>query len=394
MGTDLHGIAVRDTEAALRGIARDLPQAIEHAEWLQIPLARIGDALRLGLDVPRNVRDWLGALSVDLLKGALASVTEETSTWSLPGDPVAPVDEADDPFLSTVIRRRDEAESVRAAVRRATRPKGHLVDDWPEYVALTEALATVDLELRRLVTRPRVLELLGARAALRTTWTDALGDNPVGTGSEVAGTDAGSEDAGSSGSPPLAPEALATVSLGDEDVASYAKHGTLARLVEGLAAATPTLAEELAECIDALLEAHEQVGLVARRWRQAYRIRGASNPLILAHVPGRRLAAATTTVAEVEATTVHLGALSPLDAEAWVELTAHHVTLGVSPGHMPLARIELGESFVAAPDEDGTWRIKQALPAGLVHLRVVAADGRAFASELGFAAATPSDEAQ
>ena len=162
----------------------------------------------------------------------------------------------------------------------------------------------------------------------------------------------------------------------------------------GLNALEVAILVDSGECIDALLEAHEQVGLVARRWRQAYRIRGASNPLILAHVPGRRLAAATTTVAEVEATTVHLGALSPLDAEAWVELTAHDVTLGGSPGHIAHARIELGESFVAAPDEDGTWRIKQALPTGLVHLRVVAADGRAFASELGFAAAAPSDEAQ
>ncbi len=377
MASDLYGIAVRDTNAALRGVERDLSRAVENAEWLQIPLARVGDALRLGLELSRPLRAWLGGLAPEELKGALASMTEEAASWSLP---TRPVGEDEDPILTTVLRRRDEAESLRAAVRRAAQPKGHVAQSWSEYVALSAALSTADDGIRRVVTRARVTELLGARAAMRPTWADAFDEEP----DEEPSTDEGDLPLG----------VAATVRLADEDIARYVTRGALSRLVEGMAAANGQFAEELAECIDGLLEAREEVAWVARRWRKAAPIRCERDPLVLRSVPAVRLAAASAPVVSSEATLVHLWTLSPLDAEACVELTPREVVLVVFPGEDPLLRLELADRVCTAADEDGVWRVRLALPSGPVTVRVVGADGRVFASELGFANADPSDEAE
>lgn len=235
--------------------------------------------------------------------------------------------------------------------------------------------------IRRVVTRLRVTELLGARVALRSTWTDAFDDEP-------------SEEEHPSEEIDLPPGVLSSAPLRDEDVARYVKRGALSRLVEGVAADNALFADELAACIDGLIKAREEVGFVARKWRKSAPFHAEEDPLVLPFVPATRLAAATTEVGPSEPTLVHLGALSPLDAEARVELTPHEVIFTVFQGDAPLTRVEVGSGVCTSSDEAGSWRVRLPLSPGSVLFRVIAADGREFASEIGFSAARPSDEAR
>jgi hypothetical protein len=66
MDTLLH----RETEAALAGIAKSLPASTRDSALACVPLAKIGDALRLGLEVPGSVRRWADSLTVKDLAGS------------------------------------------------------------------------------------------------------------------------------------------------------------------------------------------------------------------------------------------------------------------------------------------------------------------------------------
>jgi hypothetical protein len=376
MAFNLRDTAVRDTEAALSGVANALSSG--RSELLLTPLARVGDALRLGLEVPVAVRRWFDAVPRDDLRAALLALVEETADWNLPTESVG--DDAD-PLFTSVLRRRDEAESIRAAVRRILLPKNDAPEDIDEFNALSTVLLTIDETLRRLATRSRIVELLGTRAAMQPTWADDFAD-----------------DAAGSETPPgelsVPGEVLKSFVPRDEEVARYVARGALSRYIQGAAAANPDFAEEVAACIDALIAAREDVSFVARLWRKQCRVSLETDPLSLRAVPARRYAAASREGTETVTNVVHLGALSPLDAEARVEVTSTEASFEIFPGVAPLARVDVDGKVRTEPDADGAWRVVVAIRPEPVRLHVVAADGRSFSGELAFAAAEPADETE
>jgi hypothetical protein len=361
-----------ETKAALRDLQANLPRGAVDPALLATPLARIGDALRLGLKVPAPVMQWALGLKLGDLAGALGAVRGEVRTWSLP-EPGAVVE--DDPTLAFAVRRRDEAESVQIGVLRLCLPKGIVPGALEGFAALRAALADFDARLHVVVSRSRVEELLGARAALlgARSWTAGLREEPA----EAAAGEGRLEWN----------EAMLSAPPSDEVVTRYVSDGALARYVEGFAAKSRAFAEELAAVIDGLLEQRESVGLAARRWRKhAAGFPVVSDPASLPVRPALRLAAATEPVS-AEQHEERLGQLVPLDAEGRIVCTARTATLWVYPGQMPLSRVEFGGVVAEAPEAGGDWRVEVPVRDEPMALRVVAGSGEAFEIELRLAAA-------
>jgi hypothetical protein len=165
------------------------------------------------------------------------------------------------------------------------------------------------------------------------------------------------------------------------------------RYVEGVAAMNETFAGDLAACIDALLAAREDVGLVARQWRKRAGVAPSSTPLRFAAIPPLRLAAATAAETAAAKTTIGLGVLSPLDAEARFDVSARELTLQVFEGQKPIQRVELGGQVATSPIAPSRWELAVPASAGPIRLRVVSMDGSEFSEELLFDPLDPSDEA-
>lgn len=380
METELLASALRDTEAALGGLADTLQGGEVPAALLPIPLARVGDALRLRLAVPGPVGRWADGLSQQDLQGALGSLIDEASSWRLPGGE-SPSAEGD-PILAFALRRRDETESVRHAVRRICLPKGLDPYELTEFAALDSVLALLDVNMSAILSRADVVRLLGTRAAMQPTWADGFRDAPI----ERAEHRAGSDDRW--------PEAIRHIVPSDEVVTRYVTRGALSRYVEGVAAANEAFVQDLAACIDAVLAAREDVGLVARRWRKRAPVKATTDPLRLAVVPLVRLAAATSTESAIAKTVLRLGELAPTDAEGRLEVTSRDVTVHIYPGEKVIQRVELGSAVATAPNDSGSWILVAPLPEASLRLRVIAADGSEFAEDLHFAPIDASDEAR
>jgi hypothetical protein len=376
MSSDPRGVARRSTEASLGGVAADLPDGVELPTSLLTPLAVIGDALRIGIDLPHAVRHWLSRRSHDELRAAAKALAGEVASLRVPA---AHMGDADDPMLAGVLRRRDEAESVVIAVRRATAPSGTFADEWPEMQALEDAVVDFDERARPIVGRSRVESLLGARLGVPRRWVDAFDEAPVEPSRDV---------------PEIPAEALATFRPSDEVIARYVTRGAFARVVEGAASANPEFGDDLTACIDAFLAARDQVGLVARRWRMrsgASRGEGAA-AIVVQFVPHVHLAASTSPESRAETTTVPLGPLSPLDAEARVVFGHDDATVEVFAGDVPVARLEIGGLGADAADADGVWRVRFPRTGAPVRLRVVDIQGRESSEDIAFEAVEPLDE--
>jgi hypothetical protein len=372
--------ALRNTEAALRGLGAALPSGEIPPVSLLVPLAVIGDSLRLGLEISGSIRRWTDGIRRADLAAALAALIEETATWSLPDPENAAVE--GDPVFALVLRRRDEADSIRLAIRRICIPKG--IDPYgvPEFVQLADVLARLDETLQVMASRDDVARLLGDRAAMQPKWADGFRDEAEATNCSELSAEQWTEAVAQT-SPPS-----------DEVIATYVNRGVLNRYVEGVAAGNEGFAEELAACIDALLDARENVGLVARRWRKHARVASVTDPLQFEVVPATRLAAATGHGSELVETELRLGVLPPLDAVARIVVTSQGVTVFVSEDEKAIERLEMGNAIATSPTEPGYWTlVLSPVPRGPVSLRVLGADGAEFAEELEFLPIDASHEA-
>jgi hypothetical protein len=380
MESDLHASAVRLTEAALYGLGESLAPGPLPAGLLLTPLARMGDALRLGVELPATLRRWSEGLQRPDLQGALASLIDETATWTFPEGESARL--ADDASLAFVVRRRDETESVRHAVRRICLPKQPDPYDLAEFWALETVLVTLDGTMGALLSRADVVRLLGTRAAMDPTWADGFQERGEG-GREQHAALAGERW----------PESIRDSVPSDEVITRYATRGAMSRYVEGVAAVNASFAGDLAACIDALLAVREDVGLVARRWRKRAQVAPSSDPLRFAAIPPVRLAAATAAETAAAKTTILLGVLSPLDAEGRFEVSARELMLQVFEGQKPIQRVELGAQAATSPVAPSRWELAVPASAGPIRLRVVSTDGSEFSEELHFDPFDSSHEA-
>jgi hypothetical protein len=367
------------TEGALQGLSESLAPGPVRADLLLTPLARIGDALRLGIELPAAIRRWSDGLERQELQGALASLIDETATWTFPEGGAAVAE--DDPSLAIVVRRRDEAESVRHAVRRICLPRHLDPYGLAEFAALETVLVTLDGAIGALLSRADVVRVLGMRAAMNPTWADGFRERDAGQEEHATAVEE------------RWPESIRETVPSDEVITRYATRGAMSRYVEGVAAVNEIFAADLAACIDGLLAAREDVGLVARRWRKRARVAPAINPLRFAAIPPVRLAAATAPEAAGSKTTILLGVLSPLDAEGRFEVSARELTLQVFEGQNSIERVELGDRVITSAVAPNRWELAVPASAGPVRLRVVAKDGSEFSEELHFEPFDPSHEA-
>jgi hypothetical protein len=380
MGTERQARATAQTEAALRGLANALAQAPDPA-LLLTPLACIGDALRLGIEISTPVRAWSDALGRAEVEGALGALLDETATWGL--SEVSAAYAASDPSFAFSLRRRDEAESVLHAVRRICLPKGLALDELTALAALDTALSFLDMKLASLVSRAEVGRLLGTRAAIGPDWADGF-----------EGSERGQPDEHDEAVEERWPESIRLTVPSDEAITRFVTRGAMRWYVEGVAAANEDFAEDLARCIDALLDARETVGLDARRWRKGARVAPARDPLRFASIPAVRLAAATAPEVEAPTTTLELGTLSPIEAEGRFVVSAREVRLQVFEGPKRIECIELGDRITTSPASPGRWEIVTPIPSGEVRLRIVAVDGSELTEALSFEPVDSDDEAR
>jgi hypothetical protein len=354
---------------------------------LLLALRVLGDALRLGVDVPTPALRAAEALPDAAFRAAFRALVEETATWTLP---VEPGPDEDYPTYDWAIRRRDEAESVVVAARRILVPRGTLLDELEEARAFDATIMLRDFTCGGRRWRADAERALGERVALATpgSWVEELPE--LGRGEETA------EGAGAAtdGAEEAARESLPAMAPSDESVDAYITGGVLVVWVEGAAQRSPAFAEELEAMIDAGLACHATVGLTARRWLRARKgLAGPARPLSheasgrverapirIAAVPPLRLAAADTDDAILAPQRiVELGTLYPLDVVAHLMVSAEAATLRVSPAAgLTVRRVQFGSAVALAADAEGFWRVTTPNTGEPLDLRVEAADGRVF----------------
>lgn len=241
-----------ETLRALEGLVESLSGEAFAAEHLLLPLARIGDALRLGLELSQPVRHWMDELSVETLGIALAAQTVEVKSWIVPPNPTS-----DDPTLAFSLRRRDEAESVRVSALRICLPRWIEPMAVPNLGDLAKALDSFDKTLRSCVTSGLAERLLGTRAVLQTVhgWTSKLPQEP---------TDECKDERDGW----LTPLRLPQGTPSDEVIAQYISEGVLAQYVEKCAENSAVFRADLKDNIQAARDAGVEVGPGALRWEK------------------------------------------------------------------------------------------------------------------------------
>jgi hypothetical protein len=164
--------AVHQTEAALEGIrdslaldvSEDQMPTYARPDFLLTPLARYGDAIRLGIETPRSLRRWFERCSPGQLEAALRCFLDEMRDW-YSSESYTDVD------FAWLLRRRDEAESVRKAVLRVQISKTQVYPFGVDALRdLEDRLCEVDKELRVFVSSNKALRLLGNREAYDPEW--------------------------------------------------------------------------------------------------------------------------------------------------------------------------------------------------------------------------------
>ncbi|WP_433935299.1 hypothetical protein AB3662_11370 [Sorangium cellulosum] len=377
MGSDLESSPFhRQLLAALDGL-RGLALADLEPAALLVALTVVGDALRLGVEVPGPVMRAAEALPNDAFRAAFLALYEETATWALP---VEPDTTGDLPDFAWAVRRRDEAESVIVAARRVLVPRGMLLEELEEVRAFDAFLMLSDFTCGRRLGRTDAERAMGERVLLARpgSWVEALPD--------LERAEERIAEAEKTTSEPL-PFAIPS----DASVDAYVTQGRLAAWIEGAARRSPAFAEELEAMIDASFAAGATVvSLRALRWLSGRPGRSrASKPgaasakrasVRIAAVPPAALAAADRDEALVAPQrTVHFGALDPLDIEASLTVSVETATLQLFPARgLDLASVQLGSAVIHAPDAEGIWRVKVPTTDQPLDLRVQACDGRVF----------------
>jgi hypothetical protein len=356
-----------------------LPLANLEPGALLLALAVIGDAIRLGLEVPSPVRRAAEVLSDDALRAAFRALIDETKTWLLPVEP----DRADDLVdYAWAVRRRDEAESVLTAARRILVPRGTLPDELEEFRAFDAVLLLLDFTCGGRLGRVDAERALGERVIFATpgSWVEALPDldEPETASAQGEARFEEVEKAISEGLPFAVPS--------DGAVDTYITRGRLAASIEGAAQRSPDFAEELSAMIDASSAGGATLlSLRARQWRRDRAGRGRTKadraPVRIDSIPRMALAAADRDEAPASPKQlVPLGMLAPLDVEASLTISAETTTLRVYPARgFDLARVQLGPAVSDAADAEGTWRVDIPTTTQAIELRIEALDGSVFA---------------
>ncbi len=356
------------------------------AEALLVPLARLGDGIRLSIEAAPPLRRWMRALPSETLERAADVLAAEVDGWTLPTAPR----HLDAPAVAASVRRRDEAASVATVLRREELARRA---DLPALARLEARLEAWDAQASRILSREDVGALLGDRAAIEPGWAEtfhAQAETPVP--SPLAS---------------LAPDEAAWVRSGacappDSLVERYVSRGLHRARVEGYARGDEPFADELAESIDAVREAGRPVSLVAYAWRRrrpateehAAPAGAVAASQAFALVPSRCFAraAAATGEAASESATIDLGHLSPLAAEARAVVEAGRLTVHVyAEASGDVVRVELDGASTSTPDADDPLRFTLSIPWSneAVTLRVKGARDGSFEAPIELA---PDDE--
>jgi hypothetical protein len=355
--TTLRTQAEAETRAALEGIVVALDGAPLSAELALVPLRVYGDALRLGLEVPKPLRAWASACAPSLLDDVLRAAI------GLVDGRIASAREAAvaDPTTPTRLRERDHAESVVQAVRRTwlPRPLAQLAG----HAELVARLARIDQAFATVLSRTDVTLLLGVRAGFGAAWAQAF----------TEATDAVDGDAPL---PAILREARPSTGL----VARYVESGAMSALIERRAAADPAFAEQLAETIEVMGTA----GFAARSWQKKHAQALAAARAWTFDAP--KLARAAASGDDAPAPIEHrLGALFPdVEAEATLFVGGSEITLEVDFEASGIARIELGSQAETPSATETSCRLVAPRSAGSLHLRIRARSGREISEELSF----------
>jgi hypothetical protein len=350
----LHHQAEAETRAAIEGVLLALTGPELPAELAVTPFRVYGDALRLGLDAPRELRDWAQGRSPSTLDGVLRSVAE-----ALAG-PLPPPEARSrdlDPMLGAPLRARDEAESVLHAVRRTWLPRP--LSQLEGYSVCIGRCADVDQALGKVLSRKDVLLLLGVRAAFGAAWAQKFPDEADGDAATVL-------------------EAVRGIPPTPEMIARYVERGALRELVERTAAESTDFADQLATTIEAI-RAVGDVGLIASRWWKRHT---QASALVLRAPP---LAVAAAAGEEPRPEVHRLGRVfASIDVEAALHVGPREVTLEIDFDKGTLARAELGSERREIGPEDESCRIPMARGTGPLRMRIVACTGEEIAEDLTF----------
>jgi hypothetical protein len=127
-----------------------------------VVLWALGDAVRLGLEVPPELRCWYRAASIERLDAVVREASETARSLTLPSEPGRLL--ADEYGFDVVLR--DRLESARVGVFLALIERGAPPCDVSGFVALCEALQRFDHELAQVAGRAEVARALGQRAGM------------------------------------------------------------------------------------------------------------------------------------------------------------------------------------------------------------------------------------
>lgn len=331
-------------------------------------LQAAGDALRCRVPLPPDLRRWLRTCREDVLAGALRPLPDERASWTLSET------SARAPMLPFILRRRDEVESVRAALdwRAVTCPAGSELAT--ARAALDAALLGFDVALSERVSRDEVDELLGERAAFDDRGWRSLLRGDASPGEE------GHE-----------PDAVAEPSA--EVLDAWLHEGRMSRSVHRHAERDSEFAARLRTLVDeALHDAREDrtrpVGFVAQRWRQMQDGQRKRASVQVHALPPRRLAAATASTSALHLT-VDLGRLAPLNASASIECDDRGTTLKVFADDA-LSRVTWGGVACEPPGQGGPWMVTLPLPSEPIPLVVTASDGTVVEFDVDLQPTTPA----
>lgn len=353
------------TYGALEG-ATTLELAELDPSALLVVMTAVGDALRLGIEIPAELRRKLDrSVSEAHILRAIDALTESVGRWSLPQHPLAA---EPDHGLEWAVRRRDESESVIVAARRMLLPRGILVDASDNAHALEAAISKHEFGCGGRVSREAAEEMLGERNVLLDgrTWLDDVAWGP----DEVA--HAPDDEV-------VIPAGIVRPSI--ELLAAYVVEGRLRKWIEAEAAASNELAEELSEMIATYRAAGGPVSFVARKWQAA---NSADSAGVIrfggAGAVTKKAAASGGARLEDPKVQYELGVLDPLDAQASLAVTAQEVRLTVFAGKLALSSVELDGAFADPPARGGTWTVALPRPPSERPLvvRVKAEPGRSF----------------
>lgn len=359
-----------ETLAVMNGLQPLQTEGLPNAAIAEA-LVRAGDALRLGMRLPRYVTEWMAGLSEADIGRATSALTEELrAVEGIPLDETPDLDTALERVACTVDRGESGAMGlVRAAMQQAVPP-----GQFPGFGAYRQLLDDLELRLADSFDREAVEVALGDRVDLLgpgSDWTRKL-NSPQ----EVA--DEG-EPSPVHDLPRLATRPPVEV------VVAYLARGRHRSWVEAVAAADADFAAGLECAIDDSTAESEPTSLLSLAWRRARRAsrEQRSAPLVVSHPPVA-LAARSDGRTAGEAVTLHLGRLAPVEAEATATIDADGVTIDVFAVGDVLAGVRAGDLQLAAPNESGAWSIRVPPPIDAVRLVVVDRSGNRFEETIDF----------